>query len=44
VITPRRYCFSIFSASFSYRSRISALFGGVTTSSIAIVMPDRVAQ
>ena len=43
-MTPRRYCFSILSASFSYRSRISAFFGGVTTSSMAIVMPERVAQ
>ena len=44
VMTPRWYCFSILSASFSYRSRISCLRGGVTTSSIAMVTPARVAQ
>jgi hypothetical protein len=44
VMTPRWNCFSIFSASFSCLSRIAPFSGGVTTSSIAIVTPARVAQ
>ena len=43
-MTPRSYCFSILAASASCRSRIACFDGGVTTSSMAIVMPARVAQ
>ena len=43
-MTPRSYCFSMARASASWRSRISAFAGGVTTSSMAIVIPARVAQ
>ena len=44
VIRPRSYSRCTLSARFSYVSRIAALFGGATTSSIAIVTPDLVAQ
>ena len=44
VMRPRWYCLSIRSASFSYRSRISLLRGGCTTSSMPMVTPDQVAQ
>ncbi len=42
VMTPLRNWVSTFSASFSKRSRIAALSGGVRTSSMEIVSPDRV--
>jgi len=44
VMTPRSYWRSILAASSSCRSRIACFDGGVTTSSMAIVMPARVAQ
>ena len=40
VMMPRLNCVSVFSASFSKRSRIERLSGGVFTSSIEIVRPD----
>ena len=42
VMTPFRNCCSTFSASFSKPSRIWALSGGVRTSSMEMVRPDRV--
>ncbi len=44
VIRPRSYSRCTLSARRSYASRICALFGGATTSSIAIVTPALVAQ
>jgi hypothetical protein len=44
VMSPRSYWLCTFSARASWRSRISCLACGVTTSSIEIVTPDRVAQ
>ena len=43
VMMPRRNWASTFSASFSWRSRISTFSGGVLTSSMDTVRPDRLA-
>ena len=44
VMSPRAYCFSTFSAFSSATPSSSALRGGLMTSEIEMVTPDRVAQ